>query len=92
MLLSVLEFSAKHIKYGLEVKSAWSETLWTKSFKATWLWVVECCSFVWIAQGIIGSLDLLEQGCVTTLVRMMLAGQLAIGTFDFIGAGVSIDT
>ena len=53
------------------------------------LWVVVLLPALGVAESIVGSLDLLEPLGITALVRMVLAGQSAIGPFDFVGCGVA---
>ena len=74
--MALLEPGAKHIKDVIKVES-------------TMLEVVTCvvCRRLGVGYGIVSALYFLETIFVTTFVRVMLAGQLAIGSFDFVGCG-----
>jgi hypothetical protein len=81
----MLETCAKDIKYGLEIKGPVGlET------KALCMWIIKHGPSIGVGQGIICTLYILESGLVATFVRVMLAGQLAISSLDFVGSGVFI--
>ena len=81
--------AAKHL--AKDIIELWSTTKSSKAPKL-WLWVIILGTFLFITQHSIGSLDVLELGRVSALVRMMLAGQFSKGLFDFSGCGSSWHT
>jgi hypothetical protein len=84
--MNMLKACAKYVKYGLKIKRG------IGSESAAQTWIIVSRSTLWVAQNVIGHLYLLKGFGVTTTVRMMLAGQLAVGTFNSIRVGVAINT
>jgi hypothetical protein len=81
----LLESGSKYVEYVIKIKSA------TGALGKWILCMLEVCGLR-IGYGIICGLYFLKTRLVTTLVRMMLAGQSTIGSFDFVGCGARAHT
>jgi hypothetical protein len=84
----LLESGSKNVKHSLEIKS----TIAGKSKIVKLLtWIVKGLATGRISQGVIRTLYFLETCFVSALVRVMLAGQLAVSSFDFVSGSVAIN-
>jgi hypothetical protein len=87
----MMELCAKRIEYVFKVKGTIATKIETESTLTTRAGIVIGRTSVGIAQGVIGLLYFLKLGFIPAFVRMVLTGQLAIGTFDFVWTGVAIN-